>query len=107
MNGEHTWKKITTALEGTPTEVATVPSNNKELLWFNAYIENGKLYVGNSESHSPSTNISQRRKITKNDFMTVYEYYHRWANGKRYLRQKVREISRNTAYIFALISHFE
>ena len=43
----------------------------------------------------------QPRKISKKDFETVYPYYIRWENGERYLRQEVRELSRNTAYIFA------
>jgi len=107
MNAGSTWSNIITSLKETPAEVVTVPSNNKEPLWFNAYIENGDLYVQNSVSHKPSTNISQRRKILKNDFHTVYSYFHRWANGERHLRQEVRKLSQNIAYIFALIAHFE
>jgi hypothetical protein len=65
------------------------------------------IYVKNSTCHIPSTKMSQPRKISKKDFETVYPYYHRWANGERYLRQEVRMLSRNTAYIFALIAYFE
>ncbi len=107
MTSESTWINMIDQLKGTPTEIATVPSNNKEPLWFNAYVENGDLYVQNSISHKPSTKMSQRRKISKNDFDVVYSYYHRWANGERHLRQEVRTLSRNTAYIFALIAYFE
>jgi hypothetical protein len=107
MNADNTWNKIVVILQKEPAEVVTVPSNKKEPLWFNASFENGNLYVQNSISHKPSTKMSQRRKISKNDFETVYSYYHRWANGERYLRQKMSSDSRNTAYIFALIAHFE
>ncbi len=107
MNAENTWNNIITRLKEVPADVSTVPSNNKVPLWFYAYVENEALYVQNSITHSPSTNMSERRKVSKVDFETVHAYYHRWANGERYLRQEVRKLSRNTAYIFALIAQFE
>lgn len=107
MNGEKSWEKIIKELKENPAEISTVPSNNKEHLCFKAYFENETVYVDNSFTRLPSTKMSQRRKIMKKDFMTVYEYYHRWANGETYLRQEVRLLSRNTAYIFALIAHVE
>lgn len=107
MTCERIWDQIISQLKVTPTEVVTVPSNNREPLWFNAYIENEDVYVQNSINYKPSTKMSERRKIFKNDFEVVYSYYHRWKNGERHLRQEVRTLSRNTAYIFALIAHFE
>lgn len=107
MNAESTWSSVINSLLKNSADVATVPSNKREPLWFFAFIDNGKLYVENSGNCMPSTNLSKRRKITKSDFVTVYSYYHRWANGERHLRQEVRTLSRNTAYIFGLINHFE
>ena len=107
MSAENTWNNILAQLKVAPAEIATVPSNNKEPLWFNVYAENENVRVQNSINHKPSTNLSQKRKITKKDFETVYSYYHRWANGEKSLRREVRMLSRNTAYIFALIAHFE
>lgn len=107
MNGENTWKVIVNGLQETPTEIATIPSNKKEPLWFLASIDKGNLYVQSANIHKPSSRISKRRKISEKDFETVYSYYHRWANGERNLRQEVRLLSRNTAYIFALIAYFE
>lgn len=107
MSADVVWSKIMSSLKEMPNEVATVPSNNKEPLWFNAYIENGDLFVQNAITHRPSTQMSKSRKISRKDFDTVYCYYHRWANGERHLRQEVRTHSMNTAYIFALISRFE
>ena len=71
------------------------------------YYEGGNVFVENAKLHSPSSKISQSRKINKDLFLRVYSYYPRWANGERHLRQEVREFSWNTAYIFALIAHFE
>lgn len=107
MNADQVWINIMTSLNDMPLELSTVPSNNKEPLWFNAFIENGDLFVENAVNHRPSTQMSKVRKISKKDFDTVYSYYYRWASGERYLRQEVRTLSRNTAYIFALISRFE
>lgn len=107
MSADRVWSNIMTNLKEMPSEVSTVPSNNKEPLWFIAFIENGDLFVKNAVNHRPSTKMSKSRKISKKDFDIVYSYYHRWANGERYLRQEVRTLSRNTAYIFALISKFE
>lgn len=107
MNAENIWSKLISLLMKAPAEVETVPSNSRQPLWFNAYVENGDLYVQNSVNHKPSTNMIQRRKITKKDFETVYAYYQRWAMGERYLRQEVRTLSRNTAYIFGLTARFQ
>lgn len=107
MTGENIWAEITSALTEMPIEVATIPSNKKEPLWFAAYIDGSEVYVYNANVQKPSTNMSLRRKISKKDFLTVYAYYHRWANGERHLRQEVSLLSRNTAYIFGLIAKFE
>lgn len=107
MNGEFLWDKICSELHSAPVEFVTVPSNKKEQLWFIAYVDNGVVYVDNSRTKKPSTKMSQRRKISRDDFLTVYAYYHRWANGERHLRQEVRSLSRNTAYIFGLVAKLE
>ncbi|KAB2954246.1 hypothetical protein F9B85_00695 [Heliorestis acidaminivorans] len=107
MSIETTWNNIMIRLKETSEDIATVPSNKKEPLWFNCYIENGDLYVQNSTTRTPSTKMSQRRKITKNDFETIYPYYYRWKNGEKHLTQEAKKLSMNTAYIFALIAHFE
>lgn len=104
MNGVEIWEKIIEILSVEPRDIVTVPSNKRQPLWFKAYIEKDNVYVENSDNYSPSTKMSNRRIITKKDFLTVYEYYHKWANGERNLRQEVRLLSRNTAYIFGLIS---
>lgn len=51
-------------------------------------------------------NVAKIWEITKDDFLNVAGYYERWKNGETHLRQEVREQSRNTAYIFGLISKF-
>lgn len=106
MNADAVWSSIIAQLKENDKELTTVPSNNREPLWFNAYVENENLYVQNSIRNHPSTKMSQRRKISKKDFDALYLYYYRWANGERHLRQEVTALSRNTTYIFALILQF-
>lgn len=107
MNGEITWRGIIVSLTNNPTDISTIPSNNREPLWFNAFIENNELYVESSQTRKPSCKITGKRKIRKDDFLKVYSYYYRWAGGETHLRQVVRTLSRNTAYIFALINRYE
>lgn len=107
MSAGKVWGNIISNLSEGPVEASTIPSNNRKPLWLTAYIENGILFVDNAVIHRPSTKMSRRRRISKKDFDTVYSYYHRWANGERHLRQEVRTLSRNTAYIFGLISKFK
>jgi len=107
VNGVELWRKVIEILRKEPRDIVTVPSNKRQPLWFKVYIEKDNVYVENSDNYSPSTKMSNRRIITEKDFITVYEYYHKWANGERNLRQEVRLHSRNTAYIFGLISDFQ
>lgn len=107
MNGEYVWEKIIAGLSEIPIEIATVPSNNRTPLWFSVYLDRGNIYVDNAIMNIPSTRMTGRRKIRKNDFLTVYQFYDRWNNGERKLRQEVRTLSRNTAYIFGLIDYFK
>lgn len=107
MNGEEMWDTVFKALSNSVIELPTIPSTNRKPLWLQAYIDNGVLFVDSAKNNMPSSNMKKRRKITKKDFLTVYPYYHRWAKGERFLRQQVRLLSRNTAYIFALIANYE
>ena len=107
MNGEELWKAINNDLINNVIEVHTVPSTKRSPLWIKAYLEDGTLFVDNADEHTPKSSMSQRRVITKRDFLKVFSYYHRWLKGEKYLRQEVRAISRNTAYIFALIAEYD
>jgi hypothetical protein len=107
MAKELIWDKVISGLSDKPIEIQTIPSNNRQPLWFSAYLESGNIIVENARLHTPSIRVSKLRKIGKDVFLKVYPFYSRWANGEKHLRQEVREISWNTAYIFALINNFE
>jgi hypothetical protein len=106
MKANELWMKINNQIKNKPIEIPTVPKNFRQPLWFKVYFENNKLYVTESSSKKPSCNISKPRKISEKDFKTVFEYYFRWKEGEVNIRHKVSRISRNTAYIFGLISYF-
>jgi hypothetical protein len=106
MDFEKLWNQILCAATEKAFDVSTVPQNNRTPLWFNVHTIEAHLYVDNTSNKKPSVRLSGARRITKDDFLNVAGYYERWKNGETHLRQEVREQSRNTAYIFGLISQF-
>jgi hypothetical protein len=106
VDAEYMWNFIVECLKKKSRDISTVPSNNRKPVWFYAYIENDNIFVENSTTHFPPTDITGRREIEKKDFLTVYGYFEPWLND-RSIRQEVRSYSRNTAYIFGLIDHFK
>lgn len=106
MDFEKIWSQILRAATEEAFNASTVPQNNRTPLWFKVYTKEAYLYVDNTLDNNPSVQLSGARKITKEDFINVAGYYERWKNGETHLRQEVREQSRNTAYIFGLISQF-
>lgn len=107
MDPEQVWVNIVAGIAMNPQDLPTVPKNARQPLWFYAYIHRGFLFVQKSNTNEPSAKISTRRRINYDDFDVVYTYYHRWLSGEKNVRHEVSRLSRNTAYIFALISKFE
>lgn len=105
MDFEKMWDSILEKITFESIDVCTVPQNNRAPLWFCVSTNNLQLIVDNCPNRASSVKLSSARTITKKDFLNVAKYYRRWSNGDTYLRQEVREQSRNTAYIFGLISH--
>ena len=106
MDFEKLWNQILRAATEEAFDILTVPQNNRTPMWFKVYTKEAPLYVDNTPDNNPSGQLSGTRKITKDDFINVAGYYEQWKNGETQLRQVVREQSRNTAYIFGLISKF-
>ncbi|PYG84917.1 hypothetical protein LY28_03451 [Ruminiclostridium sufflavum DSM 19573] len=102
MNGEALWDSIISDISCSDVELQTTTG-----LWFRAFYERDKLYVGMAMKHTPSSNLSKQRQISKRDFLFVYSYYDRWTNGENGVRHEVSRKSRNTAYVFALIEKFK
>jgi hypothetical protein len=101
MNGEAIWDRVTSIITINGIELQTITGR-----WFRVSCDKGKLFVDEATSHIPSSKLSIRRPISKNDFLLVYSYYDSWINGETGVRQEVSRKSRNTAYIFALIEKF-
>ena len=100
MSCEEKWSNLIIKLEPDHIEVKTGTG-----LWVRAYIDSDKVYVDKAVVNLPSSRINNRRKISKNDFMLVCSYYDRWVSGNVGIRHEVSRLSRNTAYIFALIAY--
>lgn len=97
--GDMYWNKMTSKLSGENIEVQTL----KHGLWFHAYYENDCIYVEKAKNNEPSCCITAKRKITEDKFKMVFPYF----KEKNTLRKEAVKISQNTAYIYALINHFE
>lgn len=97
--GDVYWNKMISKLSGENVEVQTL----KHGLWFHAYYENDCIYVEKAKNNEPSCCITSKRKITEEKFKMIYPYY----KEKITLRKEAVKISQNTAYIYALINHFE
>ena len=74
---EKLWDTIITELYYKEEELQTITG-----LWFKAYVEDNRLFIDRALEHSPSSNVTKPRSITKNDFQMVHSYYDRWVNGK-------------------------
>jgi hypothetical protein len=101
MTGETLWNTIIARLPSVGDELQTTTG-----LWFRASSSNGRLYVNKATDHTPSSNLSMQRAISKKDFLYVHSYYERCTSGETGIRHEVSRKSRNTAYIFALIERF-
>jgi len=101
MSGEALWNRIIEVLPVSGEEIQTTTG-----LWFKASSSDGRLYIDKAADHTPCSELSMQRYISKKDFLLVYSYYDRWVNGEVGLRHEVSRKSRNTAYIFALIDKF-
>jgi len=106
MGATEAWQKIITGLLQIPRDLKTVPKIKRDPLWFYASTDGSFIYVNNAVDKKPSCNLTASRKITYKDFEIVYQYYSKWVSGEVGVRDEVRRRSRNTAYIFALISYY-
>ncbi len=107
MTEREAWQKIITELSATPGDFKTVPKTRREPVWFFAKTDGDNIYVNNAKQMRPSSRLTTPRIITYADFNTVRSYYSRWSSGEVGVRDEVRQLSRNTAYIFALIDYFQ
>ena len=90
MDGEALWNNLISSLSANGDELQTTTG-----LWFRVSSEKGKLYVDKASDHIPSSKLSMRRTISKNDFLFTYSYYDRWINGETGVRNEVSRKSRN------------
>ncbi|MFC3041135.1 hypothetical protein ACFOGI_12880 [Virgibacillus xinjiangensis] len=88
-------------------EIHTVPKNHQSPLWFAVRPTEDCLLVKPATFRKPSVSISKERKINYKEFERVFAFYHRWQSGEPGVRKEASYVSKNTAYIFALIARFE
>jgi hypothetical protein len=106
MTSQEAWNNIVQALIQNPGDYRTVPRVNRRHRWFYAWYEGNAIQVEKARKTEPSCKINKSRNIYYGDFSNVFPYYERWRNGEVGIRNEVRMISRNSTYIFALITRF-
>lgn len=89
MRGKTAWNSVISGLSCSAEELQTSTG-----LWFRSSSERDKLYVDRAIHHSPSSNLTMQRAISKKDFIFVYSYYDRWVNGETGIRYEVSRKSR-------------
>jgi hypothetical protein len=104
MNSLTLWGNIHEKARISDFEIKTVPQVKREPLWFQVSSHGDILIISKAKNNRPSVKLSAERIINFKDFEFVCGYYERWLKGETGIRHEVSRKSRNTAYIFALIS---
>ena len=102
MNAEYLWEDLLHRISPS-IELHTIPTNKRTPRWFKVQTVKNNLIITPSEINRPSVELSSARTITFRDFDLVYGYFDKWSQGQVGIRHEVSRLSRNTAYIFALI----
>ncbi|MBY7145028.1 hypothetical protein KFZ56_18585 [Virgibacillus sp. NKC19-3] len=105
MNAFEVWNTI--QKRNYEFEIHTVPKNNQQPLWFAVIPAGDTLIIKPATFQKPSVKISKERKISFKEFERVHVFYDRWSVGEPGVRKEASYVSKNTAYIFALIARFE
>ena len=101
MSGEVIWELIKKQLENNELEFKT-----KRNLWFSAIYMDNKIYIDKAKNDEPSCKVNMIRPISKDEFILVYSFYHRWINKEPGIFDKAGKKFMNVSYIFALISNY-
>lgn len=102
MNSEALWKKTLSALSAKGVELQTL----KDGLWFLASARGNKILIDNAAVHQPSCTLGMQRQVLKTEFVFVHSLFDRWLEGETAARDRIRDKSRNSTYILALIKRF-
>jgi hypothetical protein len=100
------WAKIIRCLRSKPCEIQTVRLNESPGVWLSVEMEGQVICIDNARLNRPSARLSQKRYISEAEFVQFAPYYDGWRNGQ-YQRSAIRNLGKNTSYIFALVHHFD
>lgn len=104
MNSQELWEKVIDRAKEMEFEIHTVSKRNRTAKWFLVGTDEKVLIIDNAKVNRPSVELNTIRRIGYNDFDVVCQYYIRWLGNETGIRREVTGRSRNTAYIFAIIS---
>lgn len=92
------WDLIYKYISANPGDIQTISRK----IWFNAYAENENIYIESASSHAPSSRITVRRRLDKENADTVYALYKKSADWK-----DVAKATRNYTYWQAIFAKAE
>jgi len=101
-DSEALWKKTLSSLSANGVELQTL----KDGLWFLASARGNRIIIGNAAANTPSCTLDRLRQVLKTEFIFVHSFYDRWLDGETGISEKIREKSKNSTYILAMIKHF-
>jgi hypothetical protein len=105
QDAKYLWAKIIRHLNSQSCEIQTIRLNKTSGLWFLVAFEDNSICIDYALAHTPSAKISGKRYISEEEFVKIAYYFEGWLNGN-HKRSDIRNKSKNTSYIFALVSHF-
>lgn len=101
QNNKYNWGNIL-ELIFQQREFQTVPSNNRKSLKYQAIINTDKIIISSVDDEN-SINISQDRRISKDEFERVADRFEEWKNLQGGNRTEIQELSQNSSYILGIL----
>ena len=89
------WDMVYEYVSANPGDIQTLVKR----LWFNAYAENGEVFIESASAHAVSSRITVKRKLDKVNAGRVYELYKKGAKAKEFT-----DTTRNSSYWKAIFA---
>ena len=99
------WEESIKSFKENPRDVHSKPLSKRPVLWFNVYVENGKLYVDRAKTETPSSNLTKRRLLSSGPekCAIMYDIYRRRKCGEP-VSAEATETTVNQIYWYGIFS---
>ena len=99
------WKKIIDDLRKNPRDLQTIPIRGRGV-WFYACIHSDgvNIVIDNARKEKPSSKLTGKRIIGRDEFATMHPIYLRRKNGEN-VSQEATALTRNQVYIYSIFAN--